>query len=212
MLTITISPRAIILAVLLTLAAVAAFYATDALAGDPEEPRIQGDVNCSAGVGTDDILDQLLHEADFAVDQTEPCTDIGDVIPAGEGTQGPPGPPGPPGEQGIPGVPGVPGAPGEQGPAGINLFANVASDGTLISGTAVSSLRFDVGEYEVTFDRDISDCAAVVTAGLVDPDVVAGYGQANLGANTAAGVRILQPSSPTPIAFVDSAFHIIVVC
>ena len=57
-------------------------------------------------------------------------------------------------------------APG-QGPPG--MFAVVNANGSLTYGSgATGASRFATGEYDVTFDRSLSDCAAVATAGLGD--------------------------------------------
>lgn len=219
MLTITISARTIVLATLFAVIAALGLYATDALAGDPAEPRIQGDVNCSEAVGTDDILDSLLHVAELEdAPQTEPCTDIGDVIPAGEGAQGPPGPPGPSGAPGVPGPPGddgIDGVDGEDGAPGINLFANVAEDGTLVSGTAtVASVTG--GVYRVVFSQDVSQCAAVVTAGPMGLPTVNSYlrafGIAEVGNSENPGEIVVGMFLDDNGSLHNSPFHLIVVC
>ncbi len=222
MLTITISARAVIIAALLALSAALGLYATDALAGDPEEPRIQGDVNCDGTADDADVLPQLLHAAELpAADQTEPCTDIGDVIPAGEGTQGPPGPqgpqgpPGPPGEQGIPGVPGPPGIPG---PAGITYFANVDVDGNLLDGNATDVIPIGDGYHRVRFPVPMIHCAGVVTTGVSDDQSSAPLGlftRVDTGTTAPGGVNdndmIVHISNSSGIS-VASSYHLIVVC
>lgn len=201
MLTITISPRALLIATLLILAALTAFVAHDAFAGDPDE-QIQGDVNCDDGVDSDDILDHLYYAAAFEPLQNEPCTDIGDSFPVGGGEPGPPRPPGPP---------------------GINLFADVTAEGNLINGTATSANRLFEGVYTVTFATDVSDCTGVANTGLSGSG---GGSFHQLGiASTSIGtleqgpsevrVQINRPIDPYQFPyndFVDSAFHLIVVC
>ena len=60
-------------------------------------------------------------------------------------------------------------APG-QGPPG--LFAVVNANGSLTYGSGVTGAsRSSTGVYAVTFDRSLSDCAAVATAGLGDRSV-----------------------------------------
>jgi len=225
MLTITISARTLVIAALLALIAALGLYATDALGSTDPDQQVQGDVNCDDGVDTNDILDQLLHEAGFEVEQTEPCTDIEDTFPVGGGEQGPPGPQGeqgPPGEQGPQGepgpqgVPGVPGPPGEQGPAGINLFANVSAAGALITGTAgVSAIRTGAGNYTITFLDSVAGCAATATSGSTNDQAGAQF-LITFVVYTGAGVTANQvnvgaASTQTGLN-VDTTFHLIVVC
>jgi len=187
MLTITISARALILAAFLALIAAFGLYATDALAGDPAEPRIQGDVNCDEDVNATDALNSLLHAAALdPAEQTEPCTDIGDVIPSGEG------------------------------PPGINLFANVGGDGELESGTAVGVQKVGTGVYEVAFGPDVSACSPGVTLGLTVSGSfhTAAVAQAHVGIGETEPeeVRINIRTAVAPHDLVDSDFHLIVVC
>lgn len=46
-----------------------------------------------------------------------------------------------------------------------NLFASVAANGTLVNGNGVASVTHNIGsgQYEVTFDSDVSNCAYVST-------------------------------------------------
>ena len=74
------------------------------------EGIIQGDINCDGVVDGHDTLGGLRFLGELDVPQTEPCPDVGTVIPAGEGMPGPPGPQGeagPQGEQGPAGPPGL---------------------------------------------------------------------------------------------------------
>lgn len=52
------------------------------------------------------------------------------------------------------------------------LYAVVSANGDLLAGNALSSTRDDTGDYRVTFDRSLRDCAGSATAGLstLDPD------------------------------------------
>ena len=175
MVTITISPRALIVGSLLIAAAVTAYFASTAFGSGTEVQHIQGDVNCDLGVDSQDILAELLHAANFEPPQSEPCTDIGDLLPQVEGPQGPPGPEGPQGEPGPTGPPGPEGPEGPQGEIGprgprglpgINLFAVVSADGTLEGGTATSATRTSNGRYNVIFGQDVAGCAGVVSPGV----------------------------------------------
>ncbi len=218
MLTITISTRALVIVVLMLLGAIAAVFATDALAGGSGD-QIQGDVNCNGGVDNNDILDQLRHEAGFDVSQSEPCTDIEAAFPLGTTIVGPAGPSGVPGLPGPSGALGPTGAPGERGPAGITLFANVGQEGDLRSGNALYATEItDLGLFEyyiVGFDQDVSNCAPVVTLGH-SPPVSSWYTGDNVV--TIVGLQGIQPHEvrvdtrgPNGMAR-RSAFHLIVVC
>jgi len=76
---------------------------------------IQGDVDCDGDVDAVDALKDLQHVAALGFAQTEPCPDVGTVIPAGEGMPGPQGPAGPQGEKGPVGPQGESGLPGLSG-------------------------------------------------------------------------------------------------
>lgn len=80
------------------------------------------------------------------------------------GSQGPQGPQGPQGGQGPQGSPG---APGQNATA---LWAVVREAGTLARGSGVSNVFLDTNggntaQYNVTFNRDISNCAYIANAG-----------------------------------------------
>jgi len=74
------------------------------------DDQLQGDTDCDGDVDAVDGLGVLVNVAALdALNQQEPCTDVADVIPAGEGIPGPQGPPGPQGEQGPTETQGEPG-------------------------------------------------------------------------------------------------------
>ena len=107
-----------------------------------------------------------------AVGLTGPQGPAGPAGPAGPtGATGPAGPTGPTGATGPAGPTGLTGATGPAGPAGSSgnvLFANVAGDGTLLSGTAGTSVddhSLLSGIYFIHFGTDVSACAGVATAG-----------------------------------------------
>jgi hypothetical protein len=52
------------------------------------------------------------------------------------------------------------------------LWARLNYEGILVSGSHVVSTSGSPGGYDVTFDRDISECAAVATPNGPGPDVV----------------------------------------
>jgi hypothetical protein len=76
-------------------------------------------------------------------------------------------PRGPQGAQGVPGVPGVPGSPGAQGVPGTpatRLWAYVSGTGTLRGGSGVvASSRLSLGNFSVTFNQSIVNCAATAS-------------------------------------------------
>jgi hypothetical protein len=94
-----------------------------------------------------------------------------------EGIPGRPGPRGPQGHEGVAGPggfqgPGGPqgaiGAKGEPGPPGGGLWAVVKGDGTLARGSgvvAVSKPESTEGQYEVVFNRNVTQCAYIATLG-----------------------------------------------
>ncbi|MCH8815724.1 MAG: hypothetical protein IH957_11660 [Chloroflexi bacterium] len=80
-----------------------------------EDGQIQGDTDCDGDVDAVDGLGVLVNVAALdALGQQEPCTDIANLIPLGEGIPGPQGPAGPVGAQGEQGPP---------GPGGLSGFA-----------------------------------------------------------------------------------------
>jgi hypothetical protein len=105
---------------------------------------------------------------------------------------------------------------GPAGPPGVSLFANVDSDGTLVSGTATGSTRIALGVYRVTFARDVSNCAAVANPGqFPGADFVS---TADAFASTLTFLNlpdvvqvVLEPLSRPPYQ-VDSDFRVIVAC
>lgn len=85
--------------------------------------EIKGDIDCNFGIEAVDALKLLQDIAAFKYTQNDPCTPVGELIPAGEpipGPQGPPGPEGPQGPPGSQGQQGPAGPPGPQGPVGLS--------------------------------------------------------------------------------------------
>jgi hypothetical protein len=103
MLTITITPRAVILAALLALAGVLAFYATDARGSATSDVYIQGDTDCDGDVDTTDALNDLRYTAGLTVGPFTTCPAVGSegAIPGPQGPQGDTGPQGPVGPPGL---------------------------------------------------------------------------------------------------------------
>jgi hypothetical protein len=86
--------------------------------------------------------------------------------PGADGAPGPPGPKGDTGADGAAGPPGPKGDPGPPGPAGSGaLWANVRNDGVLLGSSAgITATRLRTGVYDVTFPRDVSQCALSISS------------------------------------------------
>jgi len=70
----------------------------------------------------------------------------------------------PRGAQGIPGVPGAPGAKGDPGTPATRLWAYVSGAGALRGGLGVvASSRTSLGNFSVTFNQSIVNCAATAS-------------------------------------------------
>ena len=121
-------------------------------------------------------------------------------------------------QQGPQGVPGVPGATGEQGQPGqpgepaTRLWAVISSSGTLVRGSgALSATRTGMGDYEVIFNRDVSECASVgsvAPAGGGTTSFVSHWG----GRAASAGPKIVGAIRSHDATAVDSAHHVAVFC
>ena len=135
--------------------------AEGALSPSSVESILQGDLNCDGVVDSHDTLGGLRFLGELDVPQTEPCPDIGTVIPAGEGVPGPQGPAGPQGEAGPPGISGYEVVTEEffdkgQGALGLGFVVScpegkqaLGGGGQLLSGLNIyinSSLPLDDGQ------------------------------------------------------------------
>lgn len=132
-----------------------------------------------------------------------------------QGAAGPKGTAGPQGAAGQQGAAGPQGAPGPQGASATNLFAVVSANGTIASGSGVTSVSTTTpGFYFVTFARDVSQCAATTTPGSTNGGFAGNrIASANRGAaigNRVIGVRTQRFASN----FVDedADFNIAVFC
>jgi hypothetical protein len=132
--------------------------------------------------------------------------------------RGPRGPKGARGATGDTGPQGPQGAQGPQGPAGAApLFAVVDSDGTLFKGSGATTVQHSVvGEYVVTFNRNVDECAAVAApgghkTGTGPPATPQGIANSSTNGNTVIVLtRFLQ--TPSGIAPADRSFHLEVLC
>ncbi len=91
----------------------------------------------------------------------------------------------------------------------IPLFATITEDGEVYEGAngLVSSTRNSEGNYTLTFDRDVSQCA-VATSDLVFSGTRDVSAEAGFGASDEVGVRITNETD----ALEDSWFNVIVMC
>ena len=93
------------------------------------------------------------------------------------------------------------------------LFAQVNADGTLAnsSGSGVTSSRLNLGQYEVDFGRNISNCAFVMTQGEAGVGGAPGAitGVTDRGANVEA---VFATTRNNANSAVDRAFQLVVVC
>jgi len=102
------------------------------------------------------------------------------------------------------------GAPGQPG---ISLYANVAQNGSLASGTAVSVEKAGQGTYRVYFARAVAQCAPVAETGAFE-GASASWGAiftTYLSSGLPTGEVMVFGSTPDGSP-VDGSFHLIVAC
>jgi hypothetical protein len=183
--------------------------------GDPGAAGAKGDTGATGSAGPAGPVGPKGDNG--AAGGTGPKGNAGDPgAPGGQGIQGPKGDTAP----GTPGAPGAPGADGAPGTAPAVYWAVVTPDATLVHGShAYSASKFTCcpGSYQVSFDKDISTCAAVVTTGVLAEEQAGTYtaravtttiGQTSLNSSTQVGVNITTPAN----AGVDSGFSLAVYC
>jgi hypothetical protein len=122
-------------------------------------------------------------------------------------------PRGPQGIQGAPGTPGAPGAKGDPGTPATKLWAYVSGTGALRGGSGViASSRLSQGNFSVTFNRSIVNCAAIASYERETSDV--SYNVSNHFAVTrfsTTELRIYTWNSSVNQSF-DLPFALIVAC
>jgi hypothetical protein len=92
------------------------------------------------------------------------------------------------------------------------LFVVVNQDGSLARGRRVrESRRITTGQYEVTFRRDVTDCAYVATIGVSDDAALPG-GEVSVGSqpDNPRGVHVRTRNSNGNAA--NRGFHLAVHC
>jgi hypothetical protein len=139
-----------------------------------------------------------------------PAGTAGDQGPAGpSGPQGPAGPQGPKGDTGTQGPPGA---------AATQFFARLDADGNVLAAsptvlrdqfTGKFTFAGSVGQYQVHFNRTVSDCVPVASAHartLNNAD--AAFADVSFTSTTQVGVTVFKPNG-TPV---DQGFDLIVEC
>ena len=128
--------------------------------------QIQGDTDCNGKVEALDALGVLIDVAALeALAQQEPCTDVGNLIPLGDGV------PGPQGEQGPPGPQGPQGPQGDDGPPGISGLKFATSPigftcpGGACTGVGVYSADCQEGKRAIAGGADLN---ALLAANIAD--------------------------------------------
>jgi len=109
------------------------------------------------------------------------------------------------------------GATGLQGAPATSLFALVASDGTVTSENGVTSATSSGGgQYSVTFDSDVSQCAAITAPGATNGAFAGNrISSANRGAGAPRVINVqTQRYNNPPGDFLDenTAFNLAVFC
>jgi len=93
------------------------------------------------------------------------------------------------------------------------FWAVVDSDGTLARDRgAVSAQRFDVGQYEVIFSRNVRNCAYVATIGLSGSESVSAPGETTVVGRFGNRRGVFVTTHDSTGAFADRGFHLQVSC
>ena len=92
------------------------------------------------------------------------------------------------------------------------LSAVVNSDGTIARGAgATAASQLAKGEYEVDFDRDVSGCAYISTAGSATAGAIA-YGQSDVAPRNGNANGVYVETLASDGTYYSIAFHLIVFC
>ncbi len=152
-------------AMIVSIVALAAGLTGSAIAG-PAADLISGKQIKKGAVTSRHVKDGSLRLGDLNAKARSSMTDR--QTTGGPGPQGPQGPEGPQGPQGPQGERGPAGPAGEPGPTYRPSFAVLDPNGALVVGNdVVESARVGVGQYTVTFNRDVTRCAYTATVGGV---------------------------------------------
>ena len=110
---------------------------------------------------------------------------------------------------GAVGLKGDKGDKGDPGAPATKLFALVKPDGSLGASQGVTSNGKDInGGYDMTFDRDVTFCAVLATAGLKDRFTTAQVNAFGRGGNT---VRVIVQDSARDYVY-DTDFSVAAFC
>lgn len=142
-------------------ASTADISASSSLPSSEGDGQIQGDTDCDGDVDAVDGLGVLVDVAALdALGQQEPCTDVGTVIPAGEGIPGPQGeqgPPGPQGETGPAGPAGIPAVSGWEIVTAQTVTDSTGSKGIEVLCPAGKRVLGGGGDTDLLFNVAIND-------------------------------------------------------
>ena len=139
-----------------------------------------------------------------------------------QGPQGAQGPPGAQGSQGTAGAQGQQGPAGVQGPAAVNVWAEVANDGTVVAGQGLSVEHISGGTYKVTVTATacaqrtnaptitVSDSAPGAVPGGVFP--VAWYGSTGANQQFMVYTGVVSASSSLTFTPTDHIFDVLDTC
>ena len=118
------------------------------------------------------------------------------------------------GSAGAPGNPGAPGAPGKDGAPATKLWAVVESNGTLVRGSGVVSVKKNAGgRYDVTFDQNLTKCAFIATVGRPGFEgVEEGVADVAGAEETENAVFVETHGIPVELTAVAESFHLAVFC
>ena len=94
------------------------------------------------------------------------------------------------------------------------VFAVVASDGTLVRGSAATgATKPGTGSYRVAFSRNISGCAYAATIGQTGSSGIADAGFISVAGDTLNPTNgILVETRNTATSASDRPFHLVVMC
>ena len=135
------------------------------------------------------------------------CGTFDTTIPTGcVGPQGAPGPQGPAGPRGANGANGANGAPATA------LWAVINSDGTIArsSGVVSAAGTGGAGQYQVIFNRNVTNCAYVGSLGDAATSVSLGFFSAVRRFNNVNGIFV--ETANTAGTLVNLPFHVAVFC
>jgi hypothetical protein len=125
-------------------------------------------------------------------------------------------PAGPKGDQGIQGPQGIQGIQGVPGEPATKLFAHVSAFGGVSYGSGAVSATHDgapgSGTYTVTFNRNLSGCVALATAGAGQGGTLPSQSGAGVVVTASISGSTVLVDTTQPSTHNDFDFHIAVFC